>query len=203
MAKYFARTTAMWLAAIAIPMWAVQAQAYDPQPDFDALHYEWARVLDAQPVYERVQIPETRRVCRNEAVTRRVPEYRSPAPVIVGALLGGVIGSELSRGHGHRYHGGYRHGYRRGHGHGGNRAAGTLAGVAIGSIIGSSVQYSAAPPRYYDDVVKVCGTETRYRDEDRIVGWDVTWDFHGQVYHSRMDEEPGERIRVSVRPIGR
>jgi len=198
MAKCFAKTTAMWLAASVLPMLASPAAADHPQPIYD-----YARVLEVQPVVERVQIPETERLCRDETVARRVPEYRSPAPVIVGAILGGVIGSELSRGHGHRYHGGYRRNYR--HGHGGNRAAGTVAGVAIGSIIGSSLQYSAAPPRYYSERVNVCRDQTRYRDEERVVAWDVTWEFRGQVFHSRMDEPPGDRIRVrvSVRPVQR
>ncbi len=201
MARYFARTIAIVLSMIAIPTWATHADGSYQQSAYDRARYDYARVLDVQPVTETVQIPEDRQVCRNEAVQRRVAENRSPGPAIFGAIIGGVIGNQLSRGHGHDYHGGYRGYYRYGHRHSGRRAAGTLAGAAIGGMIGSSVQYSEAPARYYNETVRVCGAETSYHNEERVVAWDVTWKYRGEVYHSRMDEPPGERIKVRVSVI--
>jgi uncharacterized protein YcfJ len=164
--------------------------------------HEWAEVVDVQPISEIVQIPQDRQVCREVPVQRRVVAYRSPAPVVFGAIVGGIIGSQISRGHGHhnkhgRKHG--RHNGRHGHsGHGNNRIVATVAGAAIGGAIAGGIQYHNYPPTYYTSVSRVCSTETSWRSEKSIVGWDVSWRYRGQIYHSRMDEPPGDSIKVSV-----
>jgi uncharacterized protein YcfJ len=37
-----------------------------------------------------------------------------------------------------------------------------------------------------------------------VVAWDVTYKYRGQIYHTRMRDEPGDRIqlRVQVDPLG-
>ncbi|NOR20409.1 MAG: glycine zipper 2TM domain-containing protein [Xanthomonadales bacterium] len=169
-------STAVLFVVIAFPAWAGHN---DDQ-------YDYAKVVDVQPITEIVQIPEQQQVCREVPVQKRVAEHRSPAPAIFGAILGGVIGNQLSRGHGH------------GHGHHNNRAAATVAGAAIGGVIATEVQYRKYPARYYSDVTRVCSRETSWRSEERVVAWDVSWKYRGRIYYSRMDEPPGERIRVRV-----
>ncbi len=176
MASELKKIAAIVLVTMAVPAWAGHNNDY--------AHYDYAKVVDVQPVIETVQIPEDRQVCREQPVQRRVAEYRSPAPAIFGAILGGVIGNKLSKGHGH------------GHGH--RRAMGTAAGAAIGSVVATEIQYSKYPPRYYTENAQLCHTQTSWRSEERVIAWDVSWKYRGQIYHSRMDEPPGDRIRVRV-----
>lgn len=192
MATYLRITVAVVLAVISLPAWAGHNDSRYSEPVYDSGQYDYAKVVDVIPVTEIVQIPENQQVCREVPVQRRVAEYRSPAPAIFGAILGGVIGNQLSRGHGHK-HG---HGHRRGHHN--NRAVATVAGAAIGSVIATGVQYQKYPARYYSDVTQVCSTQTSWRTEERVIAWDVSWKYRGRIYHSRMDEPPGERIRVRV-----
>jgi len=193
MATYLYRIVAVLLFATALPAWAGHDNDRYPVASGDNTQYDYAKVVDVQPVIEVVQIPQDREVCRQQPVQRRVAEYRSPGPAIFGAILGGVIGNQLSRGHGHGH--GYGHGRR---GHGGNRAVATVAGAAIGGAVATGIQYSKYPPRYYTENVRVCSTETSWRSEERVIAWDVSYKYRGQVYHSRMDEPPGDRIRVRV-----
>ena len=188
MSSYLQKFSAILLAAVVLPAWAGHNNGRYPEPVYDNAQYKYAKVVDVQPVTEIIQIPENRQVCRQQPVQRQVAEYRSPAPVIFGAIVGGVIGNQLARGHGHGY----------GHGHGNNRAAATLAGAAVGGMVAGGIQYNRYPPRYYTQNVQVCSTETSWRSEERVIAWDVSWKYHGQIYHSRMDEPPGDRIRVRV-----
>lgn len=184
MTSYMQKISVVLLAAVVLPAWAGHNNERYPEPVYDNTQYKYAKVVDVQAVIEIVQIPENRQVCRQQPVQRRVAEYRSPAPVILGAIVGGVIGNQLSRGHGH--------------GHGNNRAVATFSGAAIGGMVAGGIQYNRYPPKYYTENVQVCSTETSWRSEERIVAWDVSWKYHGQIYHSRMDEPPGNRIRVRV-----
>lgn len=169
---------------LALPAWA----GHDDYRNYDNERYDYAKVIDARPVYEVVRVPEEQQVCEERQVRRRVAERRSAGPTIFGAILGGVIGNQLARGHGHGHHN--------------DRAAATIAGATIGGVVGSEVQYAKYPARYYTETAPVCRFQTTWRNEQRVVAWDVTWKYHGKTYHSRMTEEPGERIpvRISVDP---
>ena len=43
-----------------------------------------------------------------------------------------------------------------------------------------------------------CRTETSYRDTDRVLGYEVTYRYGGREYTTRMDHDPGDRMRVRV-----
>ncbi len=34
--------------------------------------------------------------------------------------------------------------------------------------------------------------------EERIIGWDVTYEYQGEVYQARLQDAPGDRIRIRV-----
>lgn len=169
---------------LALPAWA----GHDNHR-YDNGGYVYAKVVNAKPVFEIVRVPERYQVCEDRLVRRRVAEHRSPAPAIFGAILGGVIGNQLARGHGHGYHN--------------DRAAATVAGAAIGGVVGSKIQYSKYPARYYTEQAPVCRTQTDWRSEERIVAWDVAWKYRGRVHHSRMADRPGKHIRVRIGPVYR
>ncbi len=145
--------------------------------------YDYAKVVDVQPITETVQIPTRQQVCQQETVRRRVPEHRSAAPAILGSILGGIIGHQFGGGHG--------------------KTAATIAGAAIGGAVATHEQNRRYPPRYYTINEQRCHTETTWQSEERVVAWDVSFKYRGRVYHSTMEEPPGDRIpvRVSVEPV--
>jgi len=176
------KVIAILLVACVFPAWAGHKHR-DQAP-----RYLYAKVVDVQPVYETVRVPENHRVCQEQAVQRRVAEYRSPGQAIFGAIVGGVIGNQLSSGHGGRHHHGHKH----------DRTAATFAGAVIGGAVASEIQNSKYPARYYTQNVQVCNTQTTWYNQEQVVAWDVSWKHRGRIYHSRMDEPPGDRIRVRV-----
>ena len=46
-----------------------------------------------------------------------------------------------------------------------------------------------------------CRTTTNWRDSDRIMGYEVTYLYDGREYTTRMDHDPGNRLRVRKLPL--
>jgi uncharacterized protein YcfJ len=142
------------------------------------LRYAWADVVESQPVHQQVRIPERREVCWDESVYQATPVRRSATPKIFGAILGGVIGNQFGGGSG--------------------RDLMTVAGAALGASVAADEQRRRYPDRYYETIEQRCETRTEFTYEDRIVGWDVTYEFNGELYRARLREAPADRIRVQV-----
>jgi len=172
---------------LALPAWAGYDGHRHAGHGYDNDRYHYAKVIRAEPVFEVIRVPGRRHACEDRVVRRRVAEHRSAGPVIFGAILGGVIGNQLSRGHGHH----------------GDRSIATIAGAAIGGVVGSEIQHRKYPARYYTGRAPVCRTHANWWNERRIVAWDVKWKYQGRVYHSRVSEQPGKRIRVRIGPAYR
>ena len=181
--RYFGLGIAILFAVISTPLAAGHKQGSDSERRYDNANYDYAKVVDVKPITELVQIPQEQQICQQETVRRRVPEHRSHAPAVFGAILGGVIGSQFGGGHG--------------------KTAATIAGATIGGAVASNEQHRRYPHKYYNVSEQRCHTETSWQNEERVVAWDVSWKYHGKVYHSTMDEPPGDRIqvRVSVDPV--
>ncbi len=142
--------------------------------------YDYAKVVDVQPLTTRVRVSTPQRECWDE--TRYDEGGYQPARMdrtvagstLLGAAIGAVIGNQI--GHGQGRDGGHRGGrhHRRRHR--------TPAGHA-------PLWCRARPPQPY--TVQRC--ETRYHDEyqERIDGYRVTY-----VYHGRR---AGHRAAVSPR----
>jgi uncharacterized protein YcfJ len=144
----------------------------------------WADVIDARPVYQEVRVPVREELCWDEEVQYAVPARRSVTPKIFGAIIGGVIGNQFGGGSG--------------------KDLMTAAGAALGASVAADQQRRRHPDRYYVTTEQRCDTQTNWRLEDRIVGWDVRYEFHGEVYQARVQDAPGDRIqvRVGVQPVG-
>jgi len=147
--------------------------------------YDYARVLDVQPVIRYVTVDTPVRECWTE--TREYTVVNRPntaGGTLVGALIGGVVGHQFGRGRG-------------------NDAA-TVAGTLIGAAVGNGVSKRRAweSGRYgrtvHSEPVQRCQTNYEKREEERIDGYRVTYVYNGQKYATRMPYDPGNRLRVRV-----
>ncbi|HEU4779796.1 MAG TPA: glycine zipper 2TM domain-containing protein [Steroidobacteraceae bacterium] len=150
--------------------------------------YDYARVVDVQPLTTRVRVTTPQRECWDETrYDQRGYNSNSPLPrsSAGGAVLGGIVGAVI--------------GHQIGHGRG--RDAATAAGAVIGAAVGSQqaqrrAAYGSVPPREY--TVQRC--ETRYRDEwqERTDAYRVTYVYNGRRQVTELPYRPGDRIRVRV-----
>jgi uncharacterized protein YcfJ len=144
-------------------------------------HYDYARVLRVDPMIDVVRVAQPREVCWTEQVThRRSRGYNSATPEILGGIIGGVVGNQF--------------------GHGRGKDVATVAGAILGGSIAHDMERRRRTYGYaaYTEPVQRCRVEQDYYEQERIVGYDVTYRYNGEVYHTRMDHDPGRRVRVRV-----
>jgi uncharacterized protein YcfJ len=135
---------------------------------------EYAKVVSATPVSSSVAVP--RQECaEGQQVVQQQP---SGAGALIGAIAGGVLGNQI--------------------GHGFGRAAATGVGVVAGSAIGNNVEANANPPTTVP--VQRCRTVSSY--QNRVVGYDVVYEYNGQRYTTRLPNDPGPRLAIDIRPAG-
>ena len=162
-----------------------------------------AKVLSATPIFDRYTTP--RRECRVEPTTtyeeRRIvrpAEVRARSDgvgpgTILGAIVGGVIGHQFGNSTGGRDHG-------------------TAAGAVIGGLVGNSIErdsgdgYRTASREVLVERVPVerdierC--ENTAEPTERIVGYEVRYEYNGREFRARMPYDPGQQmpVNVEVRP---
>lgn len=144
--------------------------------------YDYAKVVDVQPLMTRVRVSTPQRECWEETRIddRGYGGHRNSAGgALLGAVIGGVIGHQIGSGRG--------------------RDAATAAGAVIGAGIGhrqAQRHAGSPPPREY--TVQRC--DTRYSDhwEERIDGYKVTYVYNGRRQVTELPYKPGDRIRVRV-----
>ncbi len=163
---------------VALPACAGQHNGSYANSAYNNSQYDYAEVIHVQPVTEIVQIPEEQQVCRQVPVQYTAAQQRSPGPTILGSIIGGVIGSQFGGGHG--------------------KTALTIAGATIGGAVARNAQNQRYPSQQYTTLQQQCVVETNWRNEERIIAWDVDWAYQGKTYQTRMAEHPGDRIRVRV-----
>ena len=150
--------------------------------------YDYAKVIDVEPIVRLVTVTTPVRECWNESREYTVDRHRggSGGATLLGAILGGVIGHQFGSGSG-------------------NDAA-TAVGAMVGAAIGNDSARRAPDRGYEEEVysrpVRRCQTNYTSREEERIDGYNVTYRYHGQKYRTRMPYDPGDRlrIRVDIRP---
>jgi uncharacterized protein YcfJ len=147
---------------------------------------DYARVVSAQPVYERVAHSVPHEQCRIDRVRYEYPSRRRPSAtgILAGTMLGAAVGHQI------------------GHDKDGKRI-GRVAGALLGASIGNDISHRSAPARveYRDEQRCDVSYSTEYGHE--MVGYDVTYEYGGNMYHTRMDRNPGAEIKVAVdvRPL--
>jgi len=153
-------------------------------------NHDYARVVSVEPITKNIRINTPRQECWQEQVSHYQPaKQRSATPTIVGAIVGGLIGNEL-----------------------GNNNDARNGGILVGSVLGGSIgrdigrdigRKSAGPGHQYYTTEQRCETYQNYHQEERITGYHVSYKYHGNIYHTRMQSHPGDRIkvRVTVTPV--
>jgi uncharacterized protein YcfJ len=137
---------------------------------------EYGQVISSVAVQAQVGVPQLQ--CTEQSVL--VQPRTSGGGALLGAVVGGVIGHNLGDGFG--------------------RAATTGLGAVAGSVIGDRTEAANTPPAGVP--VRICQTITQYQSQ--VIGYDVTYEFQGKRYTTRLAQNPGERIAldVSVTPVG-
>jgi uncharacterized protein YcfJ len=170
--------TKMLLTALALTLIAgsvhAQDSGYPPPPNGDGnTHFGWADVLRVDPSYgvTRTEVPQQQ--CYDQPVVRR-EGGNSAAGTVLGAVIGGVLGHTVGKGDG--------------------RTAATVVGAVAGGAVGNNVSGS----REYNSTETRCQNVSTVSEQRRIVGYDVEYRYRGEVYVSRLNYDPGERLRVRV-----
>jgi len=144
----------------------------------ESTHYGWADVLRVDPIYDDAgpaPAGPPREECYEEQVGQPpAPDTRAGSTVL-GAIIGGVIGHTFGKGNG--------------------RTATTAAGAAAGAVVGNNAARAdegvAATERH-------CRIVEGAASPRHIVAYDVEYRYRGELYTSRMNYDPGDRLRVRI-----
>ena len=144
-------------------------------------HAAYAKVLDVDPIIAIARRPYTQQQCWDERVSSPSQggrtRHNAAGAMILGGILGGVVGHQIDRQ--------------------GNGDSAKLIGALVGASIGHDMGNNDTQP-VTTTVSQRCSNITRYDNDERIVGYRVTYRYRGQTFITRTDQHPGSRIRVNV-----
>lgn len=178
--------------------------------------FDYAKVTDVNPLYKKVSyehpvrecwIEQQQHVIRNQQrhtgnTNNRKPASSNTGDVLIGGIIGGVIGNQLGRGSSSK-----------------KRDGATAFGALVGSVLANEASSSSRHRnnkrrRHSQDgiqyststvtrPVEQCENTVEIRYEKRIFAYDVTYDYRGRTYSTRMKKNPGSRIKlkVNVEPV--
>ncbi|QAU23926.1 glycine zipper 2TM domain-containing protein [Dyella sp. M7H15-1] len=143
-----------------------------PQQGHD--NEQYAQVVNVIPVRQDVSNPQ--KVCHDEVINRTVPpkDQHQIAGMAIGAVAGGLLGHMIGGGKGN--------------------ALATAAGAIGGGYAGKKIEESHQQANVQSEVVRRCSTVANARS--KIVAYDVTYVYNGVTRTTRMDHDPGDRVRV-------
>ncbi|WP_339674652.1 glycine zipper 2TM domain-containing protein [uncultured Zhongshania sp.] len=137
-------------------------------------HTQYAQVTHVQAIYERISYTRPTEQCwREEAV---VHERSSSAPIF-GAIIGGALGNEL------------------GH-HKSNKRVGAVVGAVLGATVAADVSRGRGGSHY--ETIDRCETQHHQEWREEVVGYDVSYRYQGEIYHTRLPYNPGREIEIEV-----
>ena len=154
----------------------VQAQTFN----------DTARVRNVTPQHENISVP--RNECTSQWVTEQqaVPASRNYGGLAIGGVAGALLGNQVGGGRG--------------------REAATAVGAVVGALTGEHLAnqggwggYQQAAPQQQRQVQN-CRTVNDV--QTRLTGYQVEYEYRGQVYSTVTRENPGRTlpVRVSVAP---
>lgn len=136
---------------------------------------EYARVVSVTPV------TGPRQVCTNQTVTeqRKPDDHHQVAGTVIGAIAGGVIGSQFGGGKG--------------------RTLATVGGAVGGGVVGKEVQKNHQSKDTVTHVVKRCHMVDQPAGTAPL--YDVVYAYQGENVRVRLDHDPGDRLALPIRGI--
>jgi uncharacterized protein YcfJ len=142
-----------------------------------AFAVEYGTIVSSTPVIGQGTVPQ--RECHDEQVS--APSRSGGGGAVVGALIGGVVGNSIGAGAG--------------------RAAATALGAVAGAAIGDQADQNASR-----SVSTVQRCRTTHLREDRLIGYDVVYDYGGTRRSVRLPTDPGapgsrSAVEVNVMPV--
>lgn len=154
------------------------AQRYQPIRHTDATSFGYATVLRVTPAWETYRPSQPEQRCDDGGGYYRPDNSgKTTGGTIVGAIVGGALGNTVGKGDGRKA----------------ATIAGAVAGGAIGHHVASNNSGDYGPAPCHDVAVD--------REDRRQVGFDVEYNFKGDIYVTRMSYDPGNRVRVRVTVI--
>ena len=147
-------------------------------------YFDNARVSSVEPQYETVNVP------RQECSSRWIEDSRRSTGrgyggAVIGGVAGALLGNQFGRGHG--------------------REAATAVGAVVGAFTGDNVANRGRWERDEPVAREVTSCRTVSDVQQRIVGYQVGYEYRGQHFVTRMPEAPGPyiQVRVTLDPVGR
>jgi len=134
---------------------------------------ELGRVLAATPITQAVTVQQ--QVCVPQQVV--VQPQKSGAGALMGALAGGAIGNTMGQGSG--------------------RAVTTGIGLLGGALLGNSIEGGGQPETR---TVQQCSVQNVV--ENRVTGYNVTYEYAHKQYTTQMHSDPGPYLRLQIVPMG-
>lgn len=146
----------------------------------------YAQVIDSRPVYRTIEHVVPQQQCWVESVRTRQSSPSSASSTIAGGVLGGTIGHAVGRGKSNKKMG---------------AAVGAVLGAAVGNDIARNSRANPSQVRHRE--VERCEYIERVESRRELVGYDVTYRYHGQNFTARTAHHPGNKlpVRVQVTPI--
>lgn len=132
---------------------------------------EVGQAISRTAVYQQVAVP--RQTCSQAQVL--VQNTSSGGGAFMGAIAGGAVGSQFGGGSG--------------------QALATMVGVIGGAVMGDKIENPGSQLQNQT----TCTTQNVY--ENRLVGYNVVYDYAGKQYSVQLPQDPGPTIQVQVTPL--
>lgn len=134
---------------------------------------EVGQVLSRSAVMQQVAVP--RQTCTASPVV--VHSSSSGAGALMGAIAGGAMGNAVGDGSG--------------------RALATMIGIVGGAMAGDRIEGTGQATTQNHTT---CTTQTVY--ENRLVGYDVVYEYAGKQYRVQLPQDPGPTLELNISPVG-
>lgn len=151
---------------------AAAAQPYASR--YESVTYGYASVLRVTPAYDAYRTADQQPPC-DDGGYQPTGSGDTIAETVLGAIVGGALGNTVGKGDG--------------------RKATTIAGAVAGGVIGHNIARNNDSNRSQQGPCRLAEVG---HDERHVVGYDVEYNYKGEVYVARMSYDPGNRIRVRV-----
>ena len=136
---------------------------------------QWVEIVSSKALTETSTEPQQQCTTKKIAKTAPVQDQHEIAGTVIGAVVGGVLGNQIGGGSG--------------------KAAATALGIFGGAILGNNIEGAPTPQT---QTVQNCTYQNVF--ENRVTGYNVTYEFNGKQYNVQLPRDPGPTIKLNVTP---